>query len=173
MTTTELTRAIFQRLKKYRFIILASGLVACALMIFYAVQTPETFTSRATVFPLTSGSENTSATSAISILLGAGNAESKNFSDDASISIIELAQSRTTREAVAATHVPAMGNKMIAQLLIDDINNHLGFMENKIKLPPTQDRLIVLGGDVLKQGLTAFINKNNMLVLTYASSHRQ
>lgn len=166
MTTSELTRAIFHRLKKYRFVILAAGIIVSALMIFYALQTPVTFTSRATVFPLTSGSENTSATSAISVLLGAGT-ESKNFSDDASISIIELAQSRTTREAVAGMQVPAMGNKIIAQLLVDDINNHLGLMEHKLKVPPNQDRLIVWGGDILKQGLTATINKNNMLVLTF------
>lgn len=166
MTTTELTRAIFQRLRKYRYVILASGLIASALMIFYALQTPMTFASRATVFPLTSGSENSSATSAISILLGSNN-ESKNFSDDASISIIELAQSRTTREAVAGMQIPAMGNKMIAELLADDINNHLGFMEHKMKIPTNHDRLIVWGGDILKKDLTANINKNNMLVLTY------
>jgi uncharacterized protein involved in exopolysaccharide biosynthesis len=166
MTTSELTRAIFQRLKRYRYIIIAAGLIASALLIFYALQTPVKFTSRGTVFPLTSGSENTSATSAISVLLGGGT-DSKNFSDDASISIIELAQSRTTREAVSAMPVPAMGNKMISELLLNDINTHLGLMENKVKTPPNRDRLIVWGGDMLKKGLTATINKNNMLVLTY------
>src|SRR3978361_292188 len=99
MTTTELTRAIFQRLKKFRFLILGVAIIASALMIFYAKQTPVTYTSRATVFPLTSGNESTSSTSALSALLGAGT-ESKSFAgDDASINIIELAQSRTTREA--------------------------------------------------------------------------
>ena len=172
MTTTELTRAIFQRLKKFRFVILLAGIVACGLMIFYALQTPVTFTSRATVFPLTSGNENPSATSAISVLLGGGT-EAKNFSDDASISIIELAQSRTTREAVAGMQIPEMGNKTIAELLVDDINNHLGFMEHKISIPPNRDRLIIWGGDVLKAGLTATINKNNMLVLTFTGRTEQ
>ena len=164
MTTADLTRLIFNRLKKFRFIILAAGLLVGVLLYFYAKRTPVTFTSRATVFPLTSSPESSGTTSALSVLLGT---DSKNFSDDASINIVELAQSRTTREAVAATVIPAMGNKTIAALLVDDINNHLSWMEQKVKLPPTQEQLIIWAGGVLGSGLSATINKNNMLVLTY------
>lgn len=164
MTTADLTRLIFNRLKKFRFIILAAGLLVGVLLYFYAKRTPVTFTSRATVFPLTSSPENSGATSALSVLLGT---DSKNFSDDASINIVELAQSRTTREAVAATVIPSMGNKTIAALLVEDINNHLSWMEQKVKQPPSQEQLIVWAGGVLGSGLSASINKNNMLVLTY------
>ncbi|MDB5223775.1 MAG: hypothetical protein JWN83_2442 [Chitinophagaceae bacterium] len=164
MTTADLTRLIFKRLKKFRFIILAAGLIVALLLYFYAKRTPVTFTSRATVFPLTSSPENTGSSNALSVLLGT---DSKNFSDDASINIVELAQSRTTREAVAATVVPSMGNKTIAALLVEDINNHLSWMEDKVQPPPAQEQLIVWGGRVLQGGLTASINKNNMLVLTY------
>jgi uncharacterized protein involved in exopolysaccharide biosynthesis len=164
VTTADLTRLIFKRLKKFRFIILAAGLLVAVLLYLYAKRTPVTFTSRATVFPLTSSPENSGTSNALSMLLGT---DSKNFSDDASINIVELAQSRTTREAVAATVVPSMGNKTIAALLVDDINNHLSWMENKMVPPPTQEQLIIWGGGVLKGGLTATINKNNMLVLTY------
>lgn len=164
MTTADLTRLIFKRLKKFRFIILAAGLIVAVLLYLYAKRTPVTFTSRATVFPLTSSPENSGATSALSILLGT---DSKNFSDDASINIVELALSRTTREAVSATVVPAMGNKTIAALLVEDINNHLSWMEKKIQPPSPQERLIIWGGGVLEGGLSATINKNNMLVLTY------
>ena len=72
--------------------------------------------------------------------------------------MVDLAQSRTTREAVAATVVPSMGNKTIAALLVEDINNHLSWMEDKIVPPPTQEQLIIWGGGVLGQGLSATIN---------------
>ena len=60
-----------------------------------------------------------------------------------------------------------MGNKMIAELLIDDINNHRGLFEEKAKMPPNQYALITWAGEILKDGLTATVNKNNMLVLSY------
>lgn len=164
MTTAELTRLIFKRLRQFRFVILAAGIIAGVILYLYAKKTPVTFTSRATIFPLTSSPENSGASSALSVLLGT---DSKNFSDDASINIVELALSRTTREAVAATLVPSMGNKTIAVLLAEDINNHLSWGENKVVLPPSQEAQIIWGGQVLYGGLTANINKNNMLVLTY------
>jgi uncharacterized protein involved in exopolysaccharide biosynthesis len=164
VTTADLTRLVFKRLKKFRYIILAAGLIVAVLLYLYAKRTPLTFTSRATIFPLTSSPESSGTTSALSVLLGT---DSKNFSDDASINIVELAQSRTTREAVAATVVPSMGNKTIAALLVEDINNHLSWMEEKVQPPAIQEQLIVWGGRVLQGGLTANINKNNMLVLTY------
>ena len=164
MTTADLTRLIFRRLKKFRFIILAAGLIVAALLYLYAKKTPVTFISRATIFPLTSSPENSGSTNALSVLLGT---DSKNFSDDASINIVELAKSRTTREAVAATVVPSMGNKIIATLLAEDINNHLSWMEDKVEPPKTREQLIIWGGRVLAGGLDANINKNNMLVLTY------
>lgn len=164
MNTAELTRLIFKRLKQFRFIILAAGLIAGIILYLYAKKTPVTFTSRATVFPLTSSPESSGTSNALSMLLGT---DSKNFSDDASINIVELAQSRTTREAVAATKIPSMGNKTIAALLVEDINNHLSWMEKKVQPPPTQEQLNIWAGQVLQGGLTANINKNNMLVLTY------
>lgn len=164
MTTADLTRLIFKRLKKFRFIILAAGILVATLLYLYAKRTPVTFTSRATVFPLSSSPENSGTSSALSVLLGT---DSKNFSDDASINIVELAQSRTTREAVAATIVDSMGQKSIASLLADDINNHLSWMEDKVQPPTNPEQLVIWGGSVLGAGLTATINKNNMLVLTY------
>lgn len=165
MTTSDLTRLIFKRLKKFKFIIIAAGLIVGTVLALYAKHTPLTFTSRATVFPLSSSPENSGSTSALSVLLGGGDA--KSFSDDASINIVELAKSRSTGEAVAATVVPSLGNKTIAELLVDDINNHLGWTEDKIGKPSTPEGLIILGARILQGGLTATINKNNVLVLTY------
>lgn len=166
MTTSDLTRLIFKRLKKFKFIIIAAALIVGTVLALYAKHTPLIFSSRSTVFPLSSSPESSGTSSALSVLLGGSDA--KSFSDDASINIVELAKSRTTSEAVAATVVPSLGNKTIAELLVDDINNHLGWMEDKIAKPPTPEALIIWGSRVLQGGLTATINKNNVLVLTYS-----
>ncbi len=165
MTTQELTRSIYQRLKKFGIIIIIVGIVAALALVFYAKQKPVTYTSRSSVFPLTSGNDNNATSSTLSALLGTET--TKSFSDDASINIIELAQSRTTREEVASIRDSAMGNKMIAELLVDDINNHRGWFEDKVQMPTNQYALITWAGEVLRDGLNASVNKNNMLILSY------
>ena len=137
----------------------------------YAKNTPVTYTSKATIFSLSSGNDNTSATSALSIILGTES--NKSFSDETSINIIELAQSRTTSEAVAAIPVPSKGNKLIAELLADDINSHRGWMEAKIIPPKDKEELTVWAGMVLKSGITATINKNSSFVLTYTGRSQE
>ena len=165
MTTQELTTLIFQRLKKVRLIITTVAVAAAFALVLYAKQKPVTYTSRSSVFPLTSGNDNNATSSTLSALLGTET--TKSFSDDASINIIELAQSRTTREEVASIRDSSMGNKTIAELLIDDINNHRGWFESKVKKPANEYALIIWAGQVLKNGLNASINKNNMLILSY------
>src|SRR5450432_4259094 len=165
MTTHELTTTIYQRLRKVRVIIITAAILASIVLILYSKQKPVTYTSRASVFPLTSGNDNNATSSTLSALLGSETP--KSFSEDASINIIELAQSRTTREEVAAIRDSSMDNKTIAELLIDDINNHRGWLEEKIAMPPNQYALITWAGEVLKGGLNATINKNNMLILSY------
>ena len=125
MSSQELTTAIFLRLKKTWPYIIVGALICGGGLVFYALQKPVTFSSTSSIFPLTSTSENTSS-SMLSALMG-NNQNSINFSEDASINIVELAQSRTTREEVASIRVPEMGNKMIAELLVKDINNHRSF----------------------------------------------
>ena len=92
---------------------------------------------------------------------------SKSFSEDASINIIELAQSRTTREEVASIRVPEKGNKTIAELLVEEINNYRGILEPETEMPTSQENKITWAGQILKDRLTASINKNNSFVLTY------
>jgi uncharacterized protein involved in exopolysaccharide biosynthesis len=165
MTTQELTTAIFNRLKKVRFIIITVAVAAAFALFLYAKQKPVTYTARCSVFPLTSGNENNATSSTLSALLGTES--TKSFSDEASINIIELAQSRTTREEVASIRDSSMGNKMIAELLIDDINDHRGWFEPKVNKPANEYTLITWAGQVLRGGLNATINKNNMLILSY------
>ncbi len=144
-----------------------AGMLGATVLVLYAKQKPVTYTSRSSVFPLTSGSDNQGSSSALNALLGTET--SKNFSNEASVNIIELAQSRTTREEVAAIRDSASGNKTIAQLLFEDINNHRSWFQEKMPKPASETELITWAGDVLKEGLTANINKNNTLVLSYTA----
>ncbi len=165
MSTQDLTTAIFHRLRKFRILIIIAGVLAATALALYAMRKPVTYTSVSSVFPLSSSNDNSASSSTLSVLLGTEG--SKSFSDDASVNIIELAQSRTTREEVAAIRDSSMGNKMIAELLVDDINNHRSLFEDKIIKPGTEQALITWAGDQLKEGLYATINKNNTLVLSY------
>ncbi len=61
MTTQELTTSIFQRLRKVKVIVLTTALIAAMALIVYAKQKPITYTSTASVFPLTSGNDNNNA----------------------------------------------------------------------------------------------------------------
>lgn len=166
MTSQELTIEFINRLKRYKYFILIISLIGAAILAVYALKTPITFTSKSTIFPLTSGNDNTSASSALSALFSGGS-DTKSFTDDASVNIVELALSRTTREEVAAIKDSSRGNKTIAELLINDINAHRSFLEPKIEIPSSETALIALGGKILSYGLTASINKNNSFVLTY------
>ena len=165
MTTSELARTVINRLRKFKFVILIGAILGGVLLFMYAKFSPVTLTSKATVFPLSNSSESSQANSLSSLLLGTSG-ESKSFSDEASISIVELALSRRTREAVSEITVPAMGNKTIAQLLIEDFNNHRGTFEEKLT-PKSTTELINISVAMLKDGLIATINRNNILVLNY------
>jgi hypothetical protein len=99
--------------------------------------------------------------------LFSGGDNTKGFSDDASVNIIELALSRTTREEVASMKDSSTGNKTIAELLISDINKHRSFLEPKIKSPADEAARISIAANIFKNTLSASINKNNSFVLTY------
>ncbi|MFS8083917.1 MAG: Wzz/FepE/Etk N-terminal domain-containing protein [Ginsengibacter sp.] len=165
MTSQELTIEFFHRLKKHKYIIICAGIIGAAILAVYALKTPVTYTSKSIIFPLNGSSDN-STSSALSALFSGGD-NSKSFTDNASVNIIELAQSRTTREEVAAMKDSLKGNKTIAELLITDINNHRSFLEPKIEMPADEQSLIAWGAQILNSGLTAAINKNNSFVLTY------
>ena len=60
-----------------------------------------------------------------------------------------------------------MGNKTIAELVIADMNNHLGILEKKIEVPKDAERIQLLGSSLLRDGLAASLNKNSTLVFNY------
>lgn len=141
-----------------------------ALFFLYAKNIKAVYTSRASVFPLTASSDNSASASALNSILGISDAP-KSFSQEASINIVELALSRSTREAVALERVPQLGNRTIAELLVDSYNKNKSFFASSIKMPTEQSSLVALGGDMLKGGLTAKINKNGILEINYSNTN--
>lgn len=169
MTSGELLIKILQRLKKFRFIILLAGVGLAGLFYWYAKKNKTIYTSRATVFPLTSASDNSAMNNTLSGILGISEAP-KSFSSEASINIIELALSRNTREAVALVKLPEFGNKTIAELLIATENENNG---TKSEIPRDTNKLANIGGNILKSGVAANINKNGVLVLGFSSTNEK
>ena len=137
MNNIELLKQLVKRLKKFSWLIAVIALLFGGLFFYMARQSVVQWSSKATVFPL-SASNTSSTGSAISNLLGLTDAP-KSFTEDASINIVELANSRRTREAVAMERIPSMKNKTISELLIEENNRYTGFMQNeKIDTPPRQ-----------------------------------
>ena len=122
MTNIEFLKLLLKRLKKFSWIILLMAALFGGLFYFMAKRSILLYTSKATVFPLNSSTDNSVSTSTISGILGL-NDNNKAFSGEASINIVELATSRRTMEAVALERLPSMGNKMISQLLVEEHNN--------------------------------------------------
>ena len=171
MTNLELIKRLLIRLKKFSWVIIIIGLGFGGFFYYTARQSILIYTSKSTVFPLNSSSDNTVSSSTISNILGLSDAP-KSFSGEASINILELANSRRTRDAVAMERVPSMQNKMISELLIDENNRHTGFMQNVIIRPPKDSlALINTASNLLKGGFQSKINKNGILELYYSNSN--
>lgn len=172
MNTTDLLIKILKRLKKFRLLILLAGFGLAAVLYWYGKKIPTVYTSRASVFPLTNSSDNSSVNGTLSNILGLSEAP-KSFSNEAAINIIELATSRTTREAVAMVKLPAFGNKTIAELLIRtsaQTNLPKNWLSDPtIKIPTDTATLQNRGGTFLKAGIQAKINKNGILEINFSS----
>lgn len=165
MNPQELTLAIFTRIKKRVLIIVLFAVATAALLAMYAYKSPKSYTSTATIFPLTAGNDN-SSNSVLSALMGGGD-NGKSFTNENSVNIVELAQSRTTREEVAATKVPSQGNKTIAELLLTAYNANRGIFQKEIKIAPNDPALINWATENFKTTLAASITKNSSFLLNY------
>jgi hypothetical protein len=168
VTTNDLIKKIFLKISRYKFLVITGGILLAGLFFLYAKSIKPVYSTRASVFPLTASSDNSASTSALSSLLGISESP-KSFSQEASINIVELALSRTTREAVAMERLPELDNKRIAELLIDNYNKAKPFYASSIKMPTDTGSLAALGGEMLKGGLQAKINKNGILELNYSN----
>ncbi len=173
MTNIELITRLLKRLKKFSWLILLLAIGFGGFFYWMAKQSILLYTSKATVFPLNSSSDNTVSSSTISNILGLSDAP-KSFSGEASINIVELATSRRTREAVAMERVKSMNNKTVSELLIDEYNKHTGYMQNdRINTPLDSLQLINIASNLLRGGFSAKINKNGILELYFTNSNPQ
>ena len=170
MNSFELIKELVLRLKKFSWLIALIAIGFGAFFYYMAKQNVRLYTSKATVFPLNGTAEN-SPGSTISNLLGLGEG-TKSFTGDASINIVELAASRRTREAVAMVKIPALQNKTVSELMIEENNRHVGFLQNTAIQPP-RDSLsqVNIASDLLKTAFVAKINKNGILELYFTNSN--
>ena len=172
MNSIELLKQLINRLKKYSWLIAVIAAIFGGFFYYIAKQSVLQYTSKATVFPLNGTSDN-SPGSTISSLLGLGEG-TKSFTSDASINIVELANSRRTREAVAMVRIPSMQNKTVSELMIEENNRHTGFMQNtSIDIPKDSLSKINIASNLLKGAFSAKINKTGILELYLTSSSPQ
>jgi hypothetical protein len=169
MNSIELIKQFFARLKKFSWLIVIIAALFGAFFFYMAKQSVLVYTAKSTVFPL-SGTTDPSPGSTISSLLGLGEG-TKSFTGEASINIVELANSRRTREAVSMVTIPALKNKTVSELLIEENNRHTGFMQNRFIDPP-KDSLskINIASNLLKNAFSAKINKTGILELNVTNS---
>lgn len=169
MNSIELIKQLLKRLKKYSWFILIVAALFGGFFYYMAKQSVLLYTAKSTVFPL-NGSTDPSPGSTISSLLGLGEG-TKSFTGDASINIVELANSRRTREAVAMVRIPSMKNKQVSELLIEENNRHTGFMQNKTIDPPSDSlSKINIASSLLRGAFSAKINKTGILELYVTNS---
>ena len=169
MNSIELIKQLLNRLKKYSWLIAIIAAVYGGFFYYMATQSVLMYTAKSTVFPL-NGTSETNPGSTISSLLGLGEG-TKSFTGDASINIVELANSRRTREAVAMVRIPSMRNKTVSELMIEENNRYTGFMQNALINPP-KDSLsqINIASNLLKGAFAAKINKTGILELYLTNS---
>lgn len=169
MNSIELIKQLLYRLKKYSWVIAILAIAFGGFFYYMAKQSVRLYTSKATVFPL-NGTPESSPGSTISTLLGLGDG-TKSFTGDASINIVELAASRRTREAVAMVKIPSLQNKTVSDLLIEENNRHVGFMQNTfINRPKDSLGQINIASNLLRGAFVAKINKNGILELSLTNS---
>lgn len=172
MTSSDLIRESFLRLKKYRLALIAGGVAIALLALFYGLDKRATYTARATLFPLTSSADNAVSTNMLSGILGINGAPN-SFSSEAAINIVELANSRSIREAVAVTKLPEFGNKTITELLINDINGHMHFWSKPLPVPADSISVAIAGGELLLPDIYCKMSKNGVLELFYTNAKKE
>lgn len=169
MNSNELLKNIIVKIKRYKLVVLAAGILFALFMLLFGINKRTTYTSKATVFPLTSPTDKAISSSMLNGILGLGESP-KTFSEEATINIIELAFSRRIREAVAITRLPQFENRTIAELTMKDINDHSNPFSNKIKIPADSLTMAIQGGELLKASINAKMSKNGVLEIYYTGT---
>jgi hypothetical protein len=171
VNSKQLILQIIKKLQKARWIIIGAGLLLATIFFVLFGQKPISFTAKTTLFPLTSPTDNAISNSMLNGILGLGDAP-KSFSNEATINIIELALSRRIRESVAMTQLPQFGNKTIAQLLLEEDNNHKSLWAKSTPASADSLALAIAGGELLKPVINAKMSKNGVLELYYTGTRK-
>ena len=171
MTSKELVRRIIITLQNKKFIIFLGGLVVAGLLFIYASSIPAVYSVKSTLYPLTAGNDDKSASSKISELIGSSG-PTKTLSDEASVNIEEVAKSRKTREAVVAARLPEFGNKSIAVILIEEYNKNRSRFTPEIKIPTVESDLYSTGANLFGDNYAVKFNKNNLLEIVFTSTNK-
>ncbi len=172
MTGKDFTRRILKRLGKLYWLILLIGIGAGFLLYQYAKGLPVKYVSKATLYALTN--KEVSATGGlIGTLTGGSDGSMGKLSDEASISLDELANSRRIRESVAATKLPEFKNQTIASLLIQNEMKHQPFYATKVEMPKTEIEVISLGTSLIYQYLTAKTTKGDLFQINFTSTAQE
>lgn len=172
MNSTDLLREALLKMKRYKLVIIGTGILFALLLLFFSISKRTTYTAKATLFPLTSPSDNAISNSMLNGILGLNDAP-KSFSTEATINIIELALSRNIRESVAMARLPKFGNKTVAELLIKDINDHQSFLGEKETLSNDSLETAIRVGELLKPNINAKMSKNGVLELYYTGTSQE
>lgn len=157
---------ILNRLGRMKWLILlCAGLTATSFYLFSGFF-KATYTSKSSIFPLNnSGQGYIGGGSGLGSILN-GSID-PNFSSEASLNIIELASSKRTANAVAATILAEKGNKTVSQLLIESYNKNRLPWEPSIKIPTDYNALVNIGSGLVRGGLSAKTNKSGTLEIKY------
>lgn len=171
MDTKKFIKEMVKRLQKFSIIILFAGISTAALFVWIFAMKPTSFTAKATLFPLTSPTDNGISSSMLSGLLGLSDAP-KSFSTEATINIIELALSRNIREQVSVTKMPQFKNETVATLLIKNFNEQKSFFTKAIEIPKDSIALAIAGNELLKLDIGAKMSKNGVLELYFTATNK-
>lgn len=173
MTTQELIRKILNRLGKLYWLILLIGAGLGFLLYTYAKGSPTSYTAKSSLYALTS--KEVSATGGlISSLTGGGNNSGMgNLSEEATISLEELASSRRIRQNVAATKLPQFSNQTIASLLIQNEMKRQNFLSPKVTMPKAEADILTYGTSLVSAGLTAKPTKGDLFQISFTSSAQE
>ena len=148
------------------------GFLFGAIFFFYGKKQLPLYTTKATLFPLTSSNDKSSSSSKLTELIG-GNTGSKSLSDEANVNIEEVAKSRKTREAVCAEKLVEFDNKIIAEILINEYNKKKGYFAEALEIPTNKEELIKVGSALLEDTYTVKFNKQNLLEIYYNNKKQE
>jgi hypothetical protein len=169
MNTALLIKSLTRRILIFSWFIAALAIGLGYFFYYIAKQEVGLYQGKATVFPLNATAASPGA-SGVSGLLGIGDAGGSFSSADASVNIVELANSRRISEVVANTRVPEMNNKTVAELLIIENNKFTGYRQNvKIDMPKDSLGLTNVGVGLLRAKFTVKVSKLGILELSFAS----